>query len=63
MPMSLFHETCKQFHDTVVFNNLSFRACMSFMSSYTGSLQKNKSIETSVLKIRIGIDRGSTRNR
>jgi hypothetical protein len=46
MPMSLFQETCKQFHDTAIFSSLLFRACMLFMSTYLGSLQKVESNKT-----------------
>jgi hypothetical protein len=46
MSMSLFQVTFKQFHDTAIFSSLVFRACMSIMSTYLGSLQKNESTDS-----------------
>jgi hypothetical protein len=46
MSLSLFRATCKQFHDTAIFSSLLFKACMSIVSTYLGSLQK---IESNVI--------------
>jgi hypothetical protein len=52
MSMSLFQVTCKQFHDTAIFSSLLFRACMSILSTYLGSLQKSESNETAFIDMR-----------
>ena len=51
MLMNMFQVTSKQFQGVTILSNLLFMACMSFMSTYLGSLQKNKSNETSFINM------------